>query len=105
MHPNYLKDQQLRTRLFQMELAAHVYLTQGDDQQLRKAMSNNWMHTIGEAMSDPFATIRLLAHRRDEIKHEWSEEVKALHAAGFSLRTIAEAAGVSHDTVWKRVRG
>jgi lambda repressor-like predicted transcriptional regulator len=55
-------------------------------------------------MSDPFDKIRKLAAKRDEIKHEWSQEVKALHAAGFSLRAIASAAGVSHDTVWKRVR-
>lgn len=56
-------------------------------------------------MSDPFATIRELAAQRQMLQHEWSEEVKALHAAGYSLRAIADAAGVSHDSVWRRVRG
>ena len=55
-------------------------------------------------MSDPFNNIRELAAQREKVQHEWSQEVKALHAAGFSLRAIASAAGVSHDTVWKRVR-
>jgi len=55
-------------------------------------------------MSDPFAIIRELAAERERLQHEWSTEVKALHAAGFSLRAIADAAGVSHDTIWKRVR-
>lgn len=55
-------------------------------------------------MTDPFGTIRDLAARREQLQHEWSSEVKALHAAGYSLRAIAEAAGVSHDSVWRRVR-
>ena len=55
-------------------------------------------------MSDPFSTIRDLAAQRQALQHEWSTEVKQLHAAGYSLRAIAEAAGVSHDSVWRRVR-
>ena len=55
-------------------------------------------------MSDPFRLIRQLAAERERLQHEWSTEVKALHAAGFSLRAIADAAGVSHDTIWKQVR-
>jgi len=46
----------------------------------------------------------MLTRKREELQHEWSQEIKHLHAAGYSLRTIAEVAGVSHDTVWKRVR-
>jgi lambda repressor-like predicted transcriptional regulator len=46
----------------------------------------------------------MLAAKREQVQHDWSQEVKALHAAGYSLRAIAEVAGVSHDTVWKRVR-
>jgi hypothetical protein len=56
-------------------------------------------------MSDPFATVRELAAQREMLQHEWTTEVKALHALGFSLRAIADAAGVSHDSVWRRVRG
>ncbi|HEY7824199.1 MAG TPA: hypothetical protein VIG24_15260 [Acidimicrobiia bacterium] len=56
-------------------------------------------------MSDPFATIRELAAQREMLQHEWTAEVKALHGLGFSLRAIADAAGVSHDSVWRRVRG
>jgi hypothetical protein len=56
-------------------------------------------------MSDPFATICDLAARKGELQAEWTAEVKALHALGFSLRAIADAAGVSHDSVWRRVRG
>jgi lambda repressor-like predicted transcriptional regulator len=52
-------------------------------------------------MSDPFGTVRLLASRRDEADWAWRCEVLNLRAAGFSLRAIADAAGVSHDTVWK----
>lgn len=55
-------------------------------------------------MSDPFTEIRMLAKKRQDVQHEWSQEIKHLHAAGYSLRAIAEAAGVSHDTVWKKVR-
>ena len=52
-------------------------------------------------MTDPFATVRLLASRREESDWAWRCEVMNLRAAGFSLRAIAQAAGVSHDTVWK----
>ena len=104
METNYLKEQELRTRVLYLEAAAMRLLEDGDRKPLERAMSNDWAKTIGEVMEDPFATIKLLAHKRDQVKHEWSQEVKALHAAGFSLRAIASAAGVSHDTVWKRVR-
>jgi hypothetical protein len=52
-------------------------------------------------MTDPFAKLRRLAANRDKARHEWLTEIKALRAAGFSVRAIAGAAGVSHDTVWK----
>jgi transposase-like protein len=53
-------------------------------------------------MSDPFAKMREVSKKRDKVTYEWVQEMKALRAAGYSVRTIAEVAGVSHDTVWKR---
>lgn len=55
-------------------------------------------------MGDPFAALRKAAKRREDAQDAWREEVRACRAAGFSLRAIADAAGVSHDTVWKQVR-
>jgi IS30 family transposase len=55
-------------------------------------------------MNDPFTNIRTLATKREQVQHEWNNEIRALHAAGYSLRAIADVAGVSHDTIWKRVR-
>jgi IS30 family transposase len=52
-------------------------------------------------MSDPFEKIRRLADEREQADESWRQEVRALRAAGFSTRAIAEVAGVSHDTVWK----
>lgn len=57
-----------------------------------------------EEMQDPFEGLRRAARAREEAQDHWRAEVRAARAAGFSLRTIAEAAGVSHDTVWKQVR-
>jgi hypothetical protein len=104
MDPRLLKDQELRTRLLYLQWAIHQFQTTGDRGVLDRATSNEWTKTIGEVMSDPFATIKLLAHEREKVQHEWNQEIKALHAAGFSLRAIADVAGVSHDTIWKRVR-
>jgi hypothetical protein len=102
MHPNKMTEQTLRTRVFYLEWAATRLLDTGDQGPLQRAMSNDWAKTIGEAMEDPFATIKLLANKRNQVTHEWVQEMKALRAAGYSVRAIAEVAGVSHDTVWKR---
>lgn len=100
-----IREQGLRTRVMHLEYAIERYLDDGNRQLLENAYSNEWVQPIKESnMSDPFSKIRELAAQREQVKHEWSEEVKALHAAGYSLRTIADVAGVSHDTVWKRVR-
>ena len=100
-----IREQGLRTRVMHLEYAIERYLDDGDRARLKNAYSNEWVQPIKEgSMSDPFSTIRELAAQREQVKHEWSQEVKALHAAGYSLRTIADAAGVSHDTIWKRVR-
>ena len=53
---------------------------------------------------DPFEGLRAAAQDRLTADQRWREEVRAVRALGFSLRVIAEAAGVSHDTVWKEVR-
>ena len=50
---------------------------------------------------DPFQKVRELASRRSAADWALREEIVQLRAAGFSLRTIASAAGVSHDTVWR----
>jgi len=55
----------------------------------------------GTMMDDPFGKIRTLTMKREHAQDEWRFEVMNLKAAGFSLRAIADAAGVSHDTVWK----
>jgi hypothetical protein len=56
----------------------------------------------GTMTDDPFEKMRRLARSRQTVTNEWVQEMKALRAAGFSVRTIAEAAMVSHDTVWKK---
>lgn len=55
-------------------------------------------------MSDPFDKIRQLTLRRETAHEDWQEELRLLRAAGYSLRAIADVAGVSHDTVWKATR-
>lgn len=55
-------------------------------------------------MTDPFSGLREAAEARIEAHDRWRAEVRAARAAGYSLRTIADAAGVSHDTVWKVIK-
>lgn len=55
----------------------------------------------GNEMPDPFEGLRRAAANREHAEDVWRSEVLAARAAGFSLRAIAEAAGVSHDTVWR----
>jgi len=55
-------------------------------------------------MEDPFKKMRAAAKKKNDATREWVDEMVALRAAGYSVRTIAEVAGVSHDTVWKRAR-
>jgi lambda repressor-like predicted transcriptional regulator len=50
---------------------------------------------------DPFTRIRELSSERSRADWAWRDEVMNLKAAGFSLRTIADVAGVSHDTIWR----
>lgn len=52
-------------------------------------------------IEDPFTVIRELSSQRSRSDWAWRDEVMNLKAAGWSLRTIAEVAGVSHDTIWK----
>jgi transposase-like protein len=60
------------------------------------------MNTLeGTTLDDPFSKIREIARHRDKAEEEWRTEVLCLRAAGYSLRAIAEVAGVSHDTVWR----
>lgn len=55
-------------------------------------------------MTDPFAPLRRTTAAREHAEYEWNREIIALHALGFSTRAIAEVAGVSHDSIWRRVR-
>jgi transposase-like protein len=55
-------------------------------------------------MSDPFEKMRQVSKARHDATYEWVQEMKALRAAGYSVRTIAEVANVSHDTVWRQAR-
>jgi len=52
-------------------------------------------------MSDPFAEVRRLADLKTVHADLLRDEVRALRAAGYSVRTIAQAANVSHDTAWR----
>jgi IS30 family transposase len=52
-------------------------------------------------MSDPFENIKRLSDLREESDWAWRCEVMNLRAAGFSTRSIAQVAGVSHDTIWR----
>lgn len=55
-------------------------------------------------MPDPFEKIRRLTLRKEAAFEDWLEELRLLRAAGYSVRAIADVAGVSHDTVWKATR-
>lgn len=64
-----------------------------------------WIEREGEnEMRDPFEKIRRLTLRKEGAFEDWYEELRLLRAAGYSVRAIAEVAGVSHDTVWKATR-
>jgi hypothetical protein len=101
----HLKEQVLRTRVLHLEFAISRYLQDGDRDRLQTAYSNEWVQPLEESvMSDPFEKLRKAARVREQANREWREEVRAAHAAGFSLRTVADIAGVSHDTVWRTVK-
>ena len=55
-------------------------------------------------MSDPFSSIRRLAADHRATDDAFRAEVRALRASGYSLRVIAQASGLSADTVnrWTR---
>lgn len=53
-------------------------------------------------MTDPFERLHEITQERDMLTNEWVQEIRALRALGFSTRAIAQAAGVSHTTVWER---
>ena len=53
---------------------------------------------------DPFKDMRRATLARANAEDKWVQEIRALRAAGYSLRFIAGLAGVSHDTVWKLTR-
>jgi transposase len=97
-------EQGLRTRIMLLEYAIAQHLS-GNEQLLAQVYSNEWIQPMKETgMNDPFAGLRKAAEKRREAQHEWQSEVRAAHAAGFSLRAVAEIAGVSHDTVWRTVK-
>ena len=55
-------------------------------------------------MKDPFEQLRRAASQREKAERVWEQEVMAARHAGFSLRAIADVAGVSHDTIWRTVK-
>jgi lambda repressor-like predicted transcriptional regulator len=46
-----------------------------------------------------------LAKKARDAKAERDKAIRAMHAAGASLRVIAEAAGLNHNTIAKIVKG
>lgn len=56
-------------------------------------------------MPDPLAAVKRLTVRRGKLNTEWQDAIREAHRNGQSLRTIAEAAGVSHMRVQQIVRG
>lgn len=53
-------------------------------------------------MEDPFKSLRALVTKRRNASDEFWREVSALRAAGYSLRTIADVAQMSHNTIYRR---
>jgi len=52
-------------------------------------------------MSDPFADLRRYADLREVAGDQLRDEIRALRAAGYSVRAIAQAANVAPDTAWR----
>jgi len=58
------------------------------------------------ALVSEFTKLRRLTARRAAADEAWAAEVRRLYESGAGgLRVIAHHAGVSHDTVWKLIRG
>ena len=53
---------------------------------------------------DEFAALREFTRRKAKAQQDWENEVIRLRAAGFSTRSLASPAGVSHMTVWELTR-
>ena len=105
MNYQRVTEQVLRTRVLVLEHSIGRFLTDGDRDRLARAYSNEWVQPIGETdMKDPFKNLRKAAVLREQAQHEWEQEIHAARAAGFSLRAIADIAGVSHDTIWRTVK-
>jgi lambda repressor-like predicted transcriptional regulator len=56
-------------------------------------------------MTTPAVTVARLAKKARDAKAERDKAIRAMHAAGASLRVIAEAAGLNHNTIAKIVKG
>ena len=52
-------------------------------------------------MNDPFNKLRDLSGTHKTTHAEFWAEIRALRAAGYSYRAIAEVAGMSHNTVYR----
>jgi len=50
---------------------------------------------------DEFATLRTLTVQKRKAQQEWENEVIRLKRAGWSTRSLADPAGVSHMTIWE----
>lgn len=53
----------------------------------------------------PLRRVQKAARDRERAELQWKTTIIAAHAEGFSLREIAEAAGVGHTRVLQIVRG
>lgn len=55
-------------------------------------------------MNDPFETLRNLSSSHRQAHAEFWSEIRALRAAGYSYRAIADVAGMSHNTVYRQLK-
>jgi len=53
---------------------------------------------------DEFANLRSITARKMKVQLEWEDEIRRMNRAGWSTRTLADPAGVSHMKIWELTR-